>query len=339
MVGRGGIIPIVTTVIYLHREAAHRRLRNRVLPRCLVGKYVPEPRPVERRIPILRCLVQQPFVEELPNGMGKLFQEPVLPHDLVTLVHRGGIRHRRPRSQRIRRAVGHVGNENGNLLRGSSHPGQPSALSRRKMFAHGVDLANRRPRKHQRSIGRHQVFQRDAVIHRLLDDRRGAAADQVHHQRARCVGCQRFQDRIRCFHRICIWRRMTAAVITKSKDLCGRRRRARHDARYTGAEVSHQRLNHRVRRLAHRHNENPRKRPEIEKIFSYAQDPAIELHVAVECLADARLAQRVQKDLARHAAISRARIRNPRPRRIGQIRHNAVNYSQFARDIPAEGSC
>jgi hypothetical protein len=63
--------------------------------------------------------------------------------------------------------VGHVGDENRNLLRGISGLGEASSLDGGEMFADGVDLGDGRAGVDERAVGGDEIGQRDFVVFKV----------------------------------------------------------------------------------------------------------------------------------------------------------------------------
>ena len=82
------------------------------------------------------------LAKEIGGRRRKLGEQIVFCGDALAIVNAGGIRHGWPGGERVGRGVGHVGDENGNLLCGIGGLGEASTFDGGEMLADGVDFGD-----------------------------------------------------------------------------------------------------------------------------------------------------------------------------------------------------
>src|ERR1700687_6102771 len=102
--------------------------------------------------------------KKIGNGTGELIDEVVFGGDALAVTDGSGIGHGGAGGERVGRIVGHVGDENRDLLGGIGGLGKASALDGGEMFADGVDLGDGRAGVNERAVGGGEVGQRDFVV-------------------------------------------------------------------------------------------------------------------------------------------------------------------------------
>ncbi len=104
------------------------------------------------------------------TDFGNLLDEIVFGGDAFAIMNGCGIGHGRAGGERVGRIVGHIGDENRNLLRGISGLGEASSFDGGEMFADGVDLGDGRSGMDEGAIGGGQVglekFRRHSKVRR-----------------------------------------------------------------------------------------------------------------------------------------------------------------------------
>src|SRR5580698_9815227 len=98
------------------------------------------------------------------------------------------------------------------------------------MFPNRIDFADRRARMHQRAISCNQIFKRNLVLDRLLDNRGTASAEKKNDQCGRILRVEQFQNCACRVDRFPIRRGMSALEISKAMYLGGSLNRTRDDA-------------------------------------------------------------------------------------------------------------
>src|SRR6202158_2944002 len=157
--------------------------------------------------------------KKIGNGTGELIDEVVFGGDALAVTDGSGIVHGGAGGERVGRIVGHVGDENRNLLGGIGCLGEASSLDGGEMFADGVDLGNGRAGVDQRAVGGGEVGQRDFGVNRLLYYGRTAAGDHKDDERSGVESSQRVENGAGGQYGFVSGRGMSAAKIAEAADL------------------------------------------------------------------------------------------------------------------------
>ena len=161
------------------------------------------------------------LTEEIGNGTWELLDEIVFGGNALAVMNGSGIGHGGAGSERVGCIVGHVGDENRNLLRGIGGLGQASAFDGGEMFADGVDLGDGRARVHEHAVGGSEIGQRDIVVYGLFHDGRTAAGDHEDGERSGVESGQRVEDGAGRTDGFGVGRRMSTAKIAEAAGLGG----------------------------------------------------------------------------------------------------------------------
>src|SRR5713226_3728596 len=213
--------PVVAGVIDFDGETGAGGGGGGFIDGYFVGEYGPPARANESGVVGFGGLVERMPMEEVGNGFWELIDEIVFGGDPLAVLNGSGIGHGGAGGERVGRIVGHVGDENRNLLSGIRGLGEASALDGGEMFADGIDLGDRRAGMNERPVGRGEVGERDFVVNWSLDDGGAAAGNHEDGERRGVESSQRVEDGVGGADGFAGGRGMSAAKIAETADLTG----------------------------------------------------------------------------------------------------------------------
>ena len=138
------VVPVIAGVVDFDREAGNFGGSGCFIESNFVGENGPPAGPDKSWVVGFGSFFERVLAEEIGGRGRELGEQIVFGGDALAIVNAGGVGHGRAGGERVGRGVGHVGDEDRNLLRGIGSLGKASTFDGGEMLADGIDLGDGR---------------------------------------------------------------------------------------------------------------------------------------------------------------------------------------------------